>query len=74
MMAVVLVLVTVGLVVAAIAGAGAPTLWVLVVLEFVALAGVLVLGAQRRRYLQRRATGEIQQREPWSGADNLPSI
>jgi len=74
LMLVVWMLCTIGIVVAAIAGAGAPTLWVLVILNVAALAALVILGVQRRKYLQRLATGEIQKREPWSGADNLPSI
>lgn len=61
----------VGLVAAFIFGANSPTLWVLGALLAVSVGGLVYYLVARSRHLRRVRNGDVIEREPWTGADNL---
>jgi len=50
----------------------AATLWPLLVLAVVGIAGSAYLLVKRAQWLARRRNGDVIEREPWTGADLLP--
>jgi len=61
----------VGLAAALIFSAGSTTVWVLVALLVVSVAGLAYQVWARSKYLARVRNGDFIEREPWTGADNL---
>lgn len=59
----------IGLILALVFRAGAPTIQAAAVVTFVGLVGTIYLIRQRARYLEQIRTGQVIERKPWTGPD-----